>query len=153
MPDGKKLMMAGGIWRNFAILAALAGLFAVAGCSTPQSRAKERAVAFERLSEEDQKLVMAGRIREGLSEDAVYVALGRPTRVARGRVEGKDEVKWIYSRMETRTVPTYRTRVVRTTARGAVVVYDDYVPYTDAYLVDAFEVVFRGGKVVGWREL
>lgn len=141
------------ILRRFGFWA-LAGLclLAVAGCSTPQTRAKERASSFERLKPEDQRMLLQGKIREGLDEDAVYVALGRPTRVTRGQREGQREYSWIYSRTVTRTIPAYRPRAVRL-SNGRTVVYEDYAPLYETDLVDAFEVMFRAGKVVGWKEL
>jgi len=141
------------ILRRFGFLALASVLvLAAAGCSTPQTRAKERASTFERLKPEDQRMLLQGKIREGLDEDAVYVALGNPSRMTRGQKEGKREYSWIYSRLETRTIPSYRPRVVHL-KDGRAVVYDDYVPYYDTYLVDAFEVMFRDGKVIGWKEL
>ncbi|MDX6765694.1 MAG: hypothetical protein SFU85_02780 [Candidatus Methylacidiphilales bacterium] len=121
------------------------------GCSTPQSRSQERASSFEKLSQDDQRLVLKGKIREGLDEDAVYVAMGHPSRRTRGQRDGKEEVSWIYSRLESRVVPAFTPQVVFVNGRRCI--RDVYTPITDTYLVDAFEVMFREGKVVGWREL
>lgn len=134
------------------VLGLIAG--GVTGCSTPETRSKEkeRASAFEKLSQADQRLVLKGKIREGLGEDAVYVAMGHPSRRIRSQREGVSEVSWIYSRMESRLVPAYSTRVVRL-SDGRRYLTDVYTPVYDTYLVDAFEVTFRDGKVIGWREL
>jgi hypothetical protein len=32
-------------------------------------------------------------------------------------------------------------------------VCEDYAPLYETDLVDAFEVIFRAGKVIGWKEL
>jgi hypothetical protein len=136
---------------GFLVLVGLC-LLAGMGCSTPQTRAKERASSFERLKPEDQRMLLQGKIREGLDEDAVYVALGSPTRVTRGQREGKQEYSWIYSRMVTRTIPAYRPRAVRL-SDGRTMVCEDYAPLYETDLVDAFEVIFRAGKVIGWKEL
>lgn len=128
----------------------LAGM--LAGCSTPETRSKERSSAFEALNRDDQRLVLQGKIREGLGEDAVYVAMGHPSRRVKGQREGKQEISWIYSRLETRQVASYSPRVV-VTRKGRYYVHDVYEPVYDSYLVDAFEVTFRNGKVVGWKEL
>jgi hypothetical protein len=137
---------------NLFLFLGLAAFLAIVGCSTPETRSREKATSFEALKAEDQRLVLQGKIREGLNEDAVYVALGRPSRITRGQKEGKKEFSWIYSRLVTRTIPAYRPRVVRF-RDGRSVIYDDYAPYYDSYLVDAFEVFFREGKVTGWKEL
>lgn len=138
--------------RCWGLLALAALLLGAAGCSTPLTRSQERASTFERLKPEDQRLLLQGKIREGLDEDAVYIALGKPSRVTRGQKEGRREFSWIYSRLETRTVLSYRPRVVHLQDGGAVVHYDA-APYYDTYSVDAFEVMFQDGKVIGWKEL
>ena len=122
------------------------------GCSTPETRSKERASAFESLSRADQRMVLQGEIREGLGEDGVYVAMGHPSRRVKGQRDGVQEISWIYSRMESRQIPAYSSRVV-VGPGGRRYVQDYYSPVYDSYLVDAFEVTFRNGKVVGWREL
>ncbi len=137
-------------WAIFAL-----GLFlwsGLSGCSTPQSRSEERAEAFERLSPEDQKRVLEGQIKKGLSEDAVYIALGRPGRVLQGEDESGGLVKWIYGSTYARTQPAFSTHVMYD-RRGRAYVTDVYTPYTEHYRVDTFEVIFRQGRVEGWQEL
>lgn len=66
------------------------------GCATPGSRAREHAAAFHRLSPADQQLVLHGRIRPGLSQEAVDIAWGQPDEKTVG-CEGKDASEtWIY---------------------------------------------------------
>jgi hypothetical protein len=138
--------------RKLSVFLFAIAFIALSACSTPETRSKERATAFEKMSAEDQRMVLKGKIREGLDEDAVYVALGHPNRTTRGQKEGKREYSWIYARSETRVVDAYRPRLIRL-HDGTAIIREEYSPIYDSYLVDSFEVMFREGKVVGWREL
>jgi hypothetical protein len=70
--------------------------FILAGCSTVDSRIQEKPAAFQRLSASDQALVRDGKIREGMSRDAVYIAWGEPSEHAPGRNRGQIVDTWIY---------------------------------------------------------
>lgn len=48
------------------------------------------------MSPSDQALVTQGKIREGLSQDAVYIAWGAPNQRALGRNRGSTVETWIY---------------------------------------------------------
>lgn len=106
---------------------------------------------------------MAGRIAEGMSRDAVYLAWGSPERVTRGSEGGAEFERWRYT--ELRPVYPGHTwtgfgvgyglgygygggyRYGRFYPGYAVIDYGpDYVPVTAA------TVKFRSGKVVGWEE-
>ena len=68
------------------------------GCSTPQRRAREHPAAFHRLSLADQALVLRGRVRPGMNQDAVYIAWGEPDRKTASN-DGKGSTgieRWIY---------------------------------------------------------
>ncbi|MDZ4288070.1 MAG: hypothetical protein U0984_08930 [Prosthecobacter sp.] len=51
---------------------------------------------YEKLSVSDQGLVTHGEIREGMTKDAVYLALGRADYVAEGRERGAGIERWTY---------------------------------------------------------
>jgi hypothetical protein len=53
------------------------------GCAnhSVETRRRERAAAYAALNPEFQRLVDAGQIKAGMPEDAVYIALGRPTQI------------------------------------------------------------------------
>ncbi len=130
----------------------LAWLFLLSGCSTTETRKQERPEAFSQLNKEQQAAVMRGRIVEGMSEDAVYIALGNPLRKTMGHLDGKDTVSWIYGRLETYNYPAYHY-ANRRLNDGTVVVTPEYFPQTDAYVRDSFVVYFLNGKVSGWQQL
>ena len=75
--------------------AALFTLF-LSGCETVESRIAQRPEAFQRLSPGDRALVQQGKIREGMSQDAVYIAWGAPNERAPGRNRGSAVETWIY---------------------------------------------------------
>ena len=128
------------------------GLALLAACSTPQKRAEERPEAFGRLSKADQALVLNGEVREGLDADSVYVALGRPSRKARGSENGVEVERWIYSRVISEPV-RYQTLGHYYVGCHGPYPYCHYDTYWDSYVVDTFEVQFRNGIVTGWAEL
>jgi hypothetical protein len=82
--------------RALLALAASSALFLLSACSTTQSRIAERPAAFNSLSPSDQALVSQGRIREGMSQDAVYIAWGAPNQRGPGRFRGRTAETWIY---------------------------------------------------------
>ena len=65
--------------------------------NTVQSRQQERAAAYAALNPEDRALVDQGKIKSGMSEDAVYIAWGRPSQVLKGETGGKATATWIYT--------------------------------------------------------
>ncbi|HEY0368783.1 MAG TPA: hypothetical protein VGC85_04235 [Chthoniobacterales bacterium] len=67
-----------------------------AGCTTVQSRISERQEAFHSMSPTDQALVQQGKIREGMSQDAVYIAWGPPSQRIPGRFRGHNVETWIF---------------------------------------------------------
>lgn len=82
-------------WALTLILAASA-LF-LAGCATPEQRISDHPEIFQTLSPRDQELVKAGKIREGMSQNAVWVAWGTPDQKATGVARGTPVETWIYN--------------------------------------------------------
>jgi len=82
--------------RTLAVSTIASALLLFGGCSTPQTRISERPEVYQRLSSTDQALVAQGRIREGMSQDAVYIAWGAPNQRAVGRNRGSAVETWIY---------------------------------------------------------
>jgi hypothetical protein len=121
-------------------------------CSTPETRSKERPDTFSRLSKEDQRLVMRGKITEGLSQDAVYIAMGHPYKKRNGRFQGKNTTSWIYGRLESYTLSQYRYQYIRD-GNGRLFSVPVYDPVTEYRTVETFAVFFDQGKVIGWQEL
>jgi hypothetical protein len=67
------------------------------GCSTTESRIAENPQIFQTLSPRDQALVSQGKIREGMSQNAVWLAWGAPDQKATGSARGRAVETWIYN--------------------------------------------------------
>ncbi|NJK92770.1 MAG: hypothetical protein HC904_13680 [Blastochloris sp.] len=138
--------------RFFLLLLPCLVLVGFLGCSTPETRSKEKSDTFARLTQEQQRDVLQGRITEGLSEDAVYIALGKPYKKRSGRFQGKETLSWIYGRLDSYVIPRYRTRYYRG-AQGELYSQREYDPITEYRTVETFAVFFEKGQVIGWQEL
>lgn len=64
--------------------------------ATPQSRIERNPQLYGQLAARDQQLVTRGTIREGMTRDAVYLAWGRPDRVAVGSARHRTVESWTY---------------------------------------------------------
>jgi len=68
----------------------------LSSCSTTETRISSHPEIFQRLSARDQDLARQGKIREGMSRDAVWVAWGTPDQKATGVARGHNVETWIY---------------------------------------------------------
>jgi hypothetical protein len=78
------------------VLSAACSTLFLTSCATTESRISQHPEKYQRLSPSDQALVTEGRIRNGMSQDAVYLAWGGPDQRIEGRVQGKPSDTWIY---------------------------------------------------------
>jgi hypothetical protein len=113
------------------------------GCATSsvESRRRERAAGFAALSPEFQTLVNDGQIRRGMTQDAVYIAWGKPAQILQREDQQGVVTIWLYHggwMEETRYWPHYSR-----------VPFNDYQPRT---YVSA-EITFVNGVVQAWRTL
>lgn len=74
----------------------LASALMLTSCSTTESRISEHPEIFQGLSPRDQALVSQGKIREGMSQNAVWLAWGNPDQKAMGDMRGRSTETWIY---------------------------------------------------------
>jgi hypothetical protein len=81
--------------RALAISVALSGLV-LTGCATIENRISQHPEIYSQLSPRDQALVRQGRIREGMSMNAVWLAWGSPEQKGFGRLQGRSSETWIY---------------------------------------------------------
>ncbi|MFZ4694430.1 MAG: hypothetical protein ACOYMV_04810 [Verrucomicrobiia bacterium] len=124
----------------------------LAGCSTVQDRAHERATALDALPAPMREAALNGHLREGMTADAVYVALGRPSRITTGADKGVQLERWVYTQMESRVISAWRDVPYRMN-NGNIGILPTYEPITITGSRDSFEVKFENGKVVGWGGL
>ena len=78
-------------------LAATLLLLVLAGCSTFESRSREKASVFATLDEEARARLKAREIRVGDSPDLVYIALGRPSEKMETLSSTGRSTTWIYT--------------------------------------------------------
>ena len=125
-------------------IGALSVCLLLAGCatSTIDSRKQERAAAYAALSPEFKALVDGGQIRKDMTEDAVYIAWGKPAQILQQEDEHGAATIWLYEggwMEETRYWTGRRySRLER-----------DYQPR--AYV--RAEILFVNGQVDSWRTL
>jgi hypothetical protein len=123
--------------------------FLLTGCSTIESRIEKNRAAFDRLPALQQTLVKRGEIREGLNEDAVYLAWGKPDDITHGSEGGRRFDVWIYYRYRQDTIDDYEYVPRR---YGRHIGFDSV--YRPRYVTRASldrRVVFERGKVVAWE--
>lgn len=72
-----------------------ASLFA---CSTIGSRIEERQELFDGYPPPVQQAIRAGRVAPGMTQDAVWMALGEPDRTAVEATEEGEVLVWLYTR-------------------------------------------------------
>ena len=82
------------------MLGLAAGVLTLTSCSTVESRVSDHPEIYNNLSPNNQALVREGRIRSGMSSDAVWLAWGNPDRKIAGNMRGRETETWVYVRYE-----------------------------------------------------
>ena len=73
-------------------------LLLVLGCSSPAKRVEERRALFDGYQPSVQASIRAGRVSPGMTEDAVWMALGDPDQSSIESTEAADVLIWLYTR-------------------------------------------------------
>ncbi len=157
--------------RNFswalAVLTALGALL-VAGCATTEYRISQYPALYQTLSPRDQGLVREGRIREGMSQDAVFLAWGSPAERLSGRSRGRQIETWVFTTTRTAYSPhfgfglgfgSYGGGYYRHRGGYRYHHFGYYDPFYDPFFYSRFETVevpsrivsFQNGRVVGYQ--
>ena len=86
--------------RRFSSGASVLGIATVVltltSCSTPQTRISDHPDLYQSLSSRDQALVSQGKIRYGMSRNAVWLAWGSPDSKVIGNMRGHSAETWVY---------------------------------------------------------
>ncbi|MDB6093661.1 MAG: hypothetical protein JWM32_1223 [Verrucomicrobia bacterium] len=143
-------------FRNFLPLVLLALL--AAGCSTIDSRIKEKSATFAGLDAPTQEKLRKGRVEVGYTKDMVYIALGQPDE-RKEHVTGQGQTEtWIYTSTYDEYAGTahvgYRRRFVRDSRSGATYVYLEPV-FSDVYqelTEETIRIIFKDGRVEAMEE-
>jgi hypothetical protein len=78
------------------LLFAASGALFLTSCATPEHRISQHPQLYQRLAPSDRALVSEGRIRNGMSHDAVFLAWGPPQQTSVGNIHGRPAETWIY---------------------------------------------------------
>jgi hypothetical protein len=82
---------------HFPVLLAAAAALLLAGCSTFESRSKEKAAVFNSLDTSTQERLKKGEIALGDTAEMVYLALGNPDeRISKTTADG-ETMDWVYN--------------------------------------------------------
>lgn len=148
------------VWFDGSLLSMKTHLFALisvllllCGCSSVESRIKEKSASFYSLDGPTQERLKKGVVHVGDMTDMVYVALGKPDRV-RERTTGEGtRTTWVYNtyceEYQGTQVVGYRRRAVIDRRDGVIYSYyrpvraDVYEQHQEEYL----RVVFVNGRV------
>jgi hypothetical protein len=84
------------IFQALVLSAACSALF-LTGCATIETRISQHPEMYQRLSPGDQALVREGKIRNGMSQEAVYLAWGGPDQKTTAFVQGRPAETWVYT--------------------------------------------------------
>lgn len=144
-------------------------LFFLASCETLDTRISQHPDIYQRLSPSDQALVSQGQIRNGMSQDAVWLAWGNSEQKAVGNMRGQPTETWIYMNYATYPYPYYGPRfgygygyvgVARFHHHRSFVFFGDpfYDPFYYSYIPPSIPypyktVTFARGRVVSFQFL
>lgn len=93
---------------SWALLACIAtGAFFFSSCSTISSRIEGNQTVFAQLSQQDQALIHAGKIRGGMSQMGVYFAWGEPQQKITGMMHDIPVETWVYTASTSAYGPYY----------------------------------------------
>ena len=81
--------------RSYLSLVVIAALV-LAGCSTVESRIKEKPAAFAALDDQTRQKIRQSIVEVGYAPDLVYIALGAPDEKLNKKTEWGEEEVWIY---------------------------------------------------------
>jgi len=135
------------------------GMLTLMSCSsTPASRIKESPQVFNALPTQQKQLVSQGRIEQGMTPPAVYLAWGDPSRVAEGVINGQQAMRWIYSTLQPvySPPPTFWGGPFWGGPGFYPNLYYPYYPYYNDinYVpVNTGHVLFINGKVKSWEKM
>lgn len=131
----------------------MASALVLTGCksSTVETRRVERQSAYSALAPDQRELVDKGQIKVGMTEDAVYIAWGKPAQVVTSEDAQGRTTTWLYhgSWLEENRYWSYRE-----VSRDGRLYLERYLDrdYNSRDYISS-EIIFQNGTVVRWRTL
>ena len=107
-------------------------------------RARQRADIINEIPFHEREAVRRGIVLKGMNQDAVYIAFGYPSRIAKS---GEDEF-WVYDNLEATEI-LHRRIGGRLEEPGLLLIRRD-----DPFYVrepERLEILFKNDKVVDWQ--
>ena len=120
--------------------------------STPVTRIEKHPEIYNKLSSKHQALVREGRIVQGMTKPAVYIAMGHPNTKFSGQRDGKSEERWDYNVY----IPVYSHGFSPYYGyRGRCGYYGGAYFHPTVHYVPrrGSSVFFKSGKVSGWNQI
>lgn len=133
------------------MLAAVAVMLTGCATSTIESRRTERAGAYAAFTPEVREMVDQGRIKVGMTMDAVYISWGPPAQVLQSETSAGASTVWLYQGVWLEETRYWAHRWVGTGHRAYVEPYLTYDYQPRSYV--SAEIVFVNGLVQQWRTL
>jgi hypothetical protein len=87
------------------VLSAACSALFLAACSTTETRISSHPEIFQRLSGNDRALVSQGKIRNGMSQEGVFLAWGAPDAKTTSVVQGRPAETWVYTAIASSPYP------------------------------------------------
>jgi hypothetical protein len=136
--------------KSLRAISAVLALALLAACSSPERRIEKNPALFAKLPPRQQELVRDGRICEGMSRDAVWLAWGRPDQVRHGSRAGDPRETWLYHASYNEMVPSwsYAPVLCRGGWRMEPFYQPDYIQHIYVYRFAGFE----NGRVREWED-
>jgi hypothetical protein len=131
----------------------LASVLVLTGCqsSTVETRRTERQGAYTALPADQRELVDIGQIKVGMTEDAVYIAWGKPAQIITSEDQSGRTTTWLYhgTMLEENRYWSYRE-----VSRDGRIYLERYLDrdYNSRDYISS-EIIFQKGVVVRWRTL
>ena len=142
--------------RPLALLTAAAAALVSISCApnTPRLRIEQNLSLYESLTGEHKELVHQGRIAKGMSKNAVYLALGGPSRKIRGFRDDASFERWDYTRLRPAYYHSFHTYHVHRYGRHGRHIHGfGFSPTVGYRPYRAASVLFKGEKVDSWEQL
>ncbi len=123
----------------------------VVGCQTMDTRIAENPALWNSFSPEEQARIRDGKLWEGMTTEAVWLAWGKPRYKRHGQEGAVDFEEWVYTRIRSQDVMEWRYRQAYNGRDWYLV--PEYAPTQVYDEVPASSVRFIDGKVTAWSTL
>lgn len=137
--------------KPFLYLPLVALFFISCSQSTPTTRVNKNPIMYDRQPAPHQALIDQGRIQQGMSKEAVFLAWGNAAIKSQGEENGSRFERWIYTRLSPiylNNFGGYYDRGYGTGHRGCGYGYDSEIAYVQSM---AASVEFKNNQVTRWQ--